>query len=166
MRSRGSRSAPWPAPAAFLLARQQATETPELLQTGAHAPAFALTSDSGGRFSLPPAPDGVLVLAFLSPTCGHCEKTAPHLVRLRGEGTRVVAIDAASSSDDCRPRFSRESLGGTPLLADPGSAVSKRYRAELYPTIYVIRPDGTIADAWIGETSESRFEDAVEAARA
>ena len=86
-------------------------------------------------------------------------------MRLRGEGTRVVAIDAASSSeDDCRR--SRESLGGTPLLADPGSEVSKRYRAELYPTIYVIRPDGTIADAWVGETSESRFEDAVRAARA
>lgn len=151
---------------AFALARHDATEPPKTLAVGAAAPRFALRGTSGESVAFKPPVARPLVLAFVSTGCGHCARTAPELVSLARHGTAVLAIDSGSGSHDQRNAFAHDSLGGVvPLLVDPGGAVSRRYRASATPTVYVLRTDGRVAAAWVGEVPLQRFETALTAAR-
>ncbi len=152
--------------AALALGRHDATEPPEPLAVGAAAPRFTLRDTTGGRVAFAPPVARPLVLAFVGTGCSHCVRTAPELVALARRGTTVLAIDAGAGSADERRTFARDELAGAvPFLADPGSRVSQRYRASATPTVYVLRADGRIAAAWVGEASPSRFESALTAAR-
>jgi peroxiredoxin len=152
--------------AALALGRQAATDRPEPLAVGAAAPRFTLLSTTGERVAFAPPVARPLVLAFVGTGCSHCVRTAPELVALARRGTTVLAIDAAAGSAEERTTFARDELAGAvPFLADPGGRVSERYRASATPTVYVLRPDGRIAAAWVGEVSPQRFEAALTAAR-
>jgi peroxiredoxin len=151
---------------AFALARHNATEAPKTLAVGASAPPFALRGTMGASVQFSPPVARPLVLAFVSTGCGHCARTAPELVSLARRGTTVLAIDAGSSSAGSRSAFAHDSLAGVvPLLADPGGGVSRQYHASATPTVYVLRADGRIAAAWVGEVPLQRFEVALTAAR-
>ena len=152
--------------AALALARQQATEPPKPLAVGADAPRFTLRATTGETVAFAPPVARPLVLAFVATGCGHCARTAPALVSLARRGTTVVAIDAGAGSEGERKAFARDTLdGAVPFLADPGGRVSQRYRASATPMIYVLRGNGRIAAAWVGEVSPQRFEAALMAAR-
>jgi peroxiredoxin len=152
--------------AAFALARHNATEAPQPLAVGAAAPRFTLRGTTGESVAFAPPVARPLVLAFVSMGCAHCARTAPELVALARRGTTVLAIDAGAGSDDERSAFARDSLAGAvPVLADPSGRVSRRYRASATPTVYVLRADGRVAAAWVGEAPLQRFEMALTAAR-
>lgn len=151
---------------AFALARHDATEAPKPLAVGAAAPQFALRGTTGERVAFAPPVARPLVLAFVSTGCAHCTRTAPELVALARRGTTVVAIDAGAGSAGERTAFARDTLAGAvPLLADPGGEVSRSYRASATPTVYVLRADGRVSAAWVGEVAPQRFETALRAAR-
>lgn len=152
--------------AAFALARQAAQEPPEPLPVGSAAPRFALRGTTGERVAFAPPVARPVVLAFVSTGCAHCARTAPELISLARSGTTVLAIDAGAGSDAERSAFARDTLAGVvPLLADPGRGVSRRYKASATPTVYVLRADGRVAAAWVGEVPMTRFETALTAAR-
>ena len=153
--------------AAFALGRHDATEAAGAARgRGGRAAFHAARHDrrSGSRSRLRSrdrscSPSSARVAATAS-------RTAPELVALARRGTTVLAIDAGAGSADERKTFARDELAGAvPFLADPGSRVSQRYRASATPTVYVLRADGRIAAAWVGEASPSRFESALTAAR-
>lgn len=151
---------------AFALARHNATERPEPLAVGSAAPHFTLRGTAGESVKFAPPVARPLVLAFVSTGCAHCVRTAPELVALARSGTTVLAIDAGAGSAGERTTFARDELAGVvPFLADPGGGISRRYRASATPTVYVLRPDGRVAAAWVGEVPPQRFEDALTAAR-
>jgi peroxiredoxin len=150
---------------AFLLARSQATEPPTLLAVGAQAPPFSLPADGGGSVELTDAPGRPVLVAFVETTCSSCREEAPILAGLARGGTQVIAIDASDSSERERAAFVRDDLeGAVPLAADPEGSVAIPYRAFAVPTVYAVRPDGTIADAWVGRVPAERFEQALAAA--
>ena len=152
--------------AALALAHQQATARPEPLAIGAAAPRFELRATGGERVAFAPPVARPVVLAFVSTGCGHCARTAPELVSLARRGTTVLAIDAGASPGADRRTFARDALAGAvPFLADPGGDVSRSYKASATPTVYVLRADGRVAAAWVGEAPMTRFETALTAAR-
>ena len=55
------------------------------------------------------------------------------------------------------PSRTTASADAVPLLADPGGDVSRRYRASATPTVYVLRADGRVAAAWVGEAPLQPF---------
>jgi len=151
---------------AFLLAREQATEPPELLGVGAQAPAFSLTSADGAAVAVPSTAGGPALLVFLETGCGSCREEAPVLADLARGGADVVAVDVSAGSDADRARFAAEDLEGqVPVAADDGR-VGAAYRALVVPTVYALRADGTIADAWAGRVDPARFQQALAAASA
>lgn len=151
---------------AFALARHNATEAPKPLAVGAAAPHFTLRGTTGESVAFAPPVARPLVLAFVSTGCAHCARTAPELVSLARRGTTVLAIDAGAGSARERSEFAHTSLAGVvPLLSDPGGGVARRYRASATPTVYVLRADGRVAAAWVGEVAPERFEHALTAAR-
>lgn len=152
--------------AAIALGRHDATEPAEPLAVGSAAPQFTLQATTGDRVAFAPPVARPLVLVFVGTGCAHCVRTAPELVALARGGTTVLAIDAGAASAQERKTFARDELAGAvPFLDDPGGRVSKRYRASATPTVYVLRADGRIAAAWVGEASPQRFESALTAAR-
>ena len=151
---------------AFLLARSQATDTPELLSVGDQAPPFALAADDGAPVALAKSPGRPTLVAFVESGCSSCRAEAPLLAQLARSGARVLAVDVSHSSAEERAAFARDALEGVvPLAPDPEGTVGVAYRALVVPTIYVLRADGTIADAWAGRVDEERFESALAAAR-
>jgi cytochrome c biogenesis protein CcmG/thiol:disulfide interchange protein DsbE len=151
---------------AFLLARSQATEPPTLLGVGKQAPAFSLTGDGGEPVSLTDEPGRPTVVAFVETGCSSCREEAPLLADLARAGAQVVAIDVSDSTPEERAAFARDDLGGVvPLASDPAGTVGLAYRALVVPTIYAVRADGTIADAWAGRVEPDRFARALAAAQ-
>jgi peroxiredoxin Q/BCP len=152
---------------AFLLAREQATTAPEVLAVGDRAPAFALTDDAGDPVALAASPGRPTIVAFLGTGCGTCQEEAKELVALARGGVRVLAVDAGGGTPEERATFAREGLAGlVPIAADPSEDVLSAYRAVVVPTVYAVRADGTIADAWAGRVAPDRFAAAAAAAGA
>lgn len=151
---------------AFLLAREQATDPPQLLGVGERAPAFSLPGGDGATVAVPPSEGGPSLVVFLETGCGSCREEAPVLADLARGGATVVAVDVSRASEADRARFAEEDLeGAVPLAADDGR-VGTSYRALVVPTVYALRADGTIADAWAGRVEPERFEQALAAASA
>ncbi len=149
---------------AFLLAREQATEPPELLGVGSQAPPFSLTAAGGASVAVPSSTGGPALVVFLETGCGSCQAEAPVLADLARGGADVVAVDVSGGSDADRARFAAEDLEGqVPVAADDGR-VGAAYRALAVPTVYALRADGTIADAWAGRVDPARFQQALAAA--
>lgn len=152
---------------AFLLAREQATTAPEVLAVGDHAPAFALTDDGGQPVALAAQPGRPTIVAFLGTGCGTCQEEARELVALARAGVAVLAVDGGGGTPEERAAFARDGLAGlVPIAADPQEGVLAAYRAVVVPTIYAVRADGTIADAWAGRVAPERFASAAAAAGA
>lgn len=149
---------------AFLLAREQATEAPELLPVGSAAPPFSLTAEGGATVAVPPASGEPALVVFLETGCGSCREEAPELADLARNGADVVAVDVSGGSAADRARFAAEDLEGqVPVAADDGR-VGTAYRALVVPTVYAVRADGTIADAWAGRVDPARFRQALDRA--
>jgi peroxiredoxin len=146
---------------AFLLAREQATEPPELLRVGAEAPTFSLPAEDGATVAVPPASGEPTLVVFLETGCGSCREEAPVLAELARGGAQVVAVDVSGGSEADRARFAADDLEGqVPLAADDGR-VGAAYRALVVPTVYAVRADGIIADAWAGRVDPGRFAQAL-----
>jgi peroxiredoxin len=152
---------------AFLLAREQATTAPEVLAVGDPAPAFALSDDAGSPVALAAPPGRPTIVAFLGTACGTCQEEADQLAALARRGVAVLAVDAGGGTPEDRATFAREGLEGLiPIAPDPEQDVLDAYRAVVVPTIYAVRADGTIADAWAGRVAPERFAAAAAAAGA
>ena len=146
--------------AAFALARHAATEPPEPLAVGAAAPRFALRGTAGERVAFAPPVARPLVLAFVG--------DGLRALRAHGPGARRAgAARHDRTGDRRRRRFGRRAqdvrarhlAGAVPFLADPAEASRSATSASATPTVYVLRADGRIAAAWVGEapmTASSR----------
>ncbi len=125
-----------------------------LLAPNAPAPALRLPLSTGELLELPA--QGVTVLAFWAEWCGPCRAEVPELREVHKalvqDGGRVVGVSVnARSLRDAQARALPLGIDYPVAVAD--DALSRAYRVSRLPTLYVLRPDGTIQDAFVGGVS-------------
>jgi thiol-disulfide isomerase/thioredoxin len=142
-----------------------------LLPVGSTAPPFTLRTPVGEPVSLASLRDKTVLLELFATWCPHCAAEAPHLktmyAKLPRDRYAFVAVNA--DSEDAASVLAYHIWFGLPFpaLLDPGTdpgtfhnagspgPISKQYKVRLYPTFYVIDPQGKIAWSATGEQPDA-----------
>ncbi len=133
----------------------------DLLPVGSRAPAFALKTATGTEVSLADFSGKAVLLEFFATWCPHCQAETPHLIKLAGSlsPSRYAFLSVNADGEDAASVYAFDRYFKVPYstLLDPSSrpgsffqagapgAVSIAYRVQVYPTFYIIAPDGHIA---------------------
>ena len=122
---------------------------------GQQAPAFTLATLDGGRASLADHRDKLVVLNFWATWCGPCALEMPSLEalwqRYRERGLVVVAVsvDRGSPRGLLEP-YVRNLKLTFPILLDPDSKTSDRWRVTALPATFLVRPGGEATGMAVG----------------
>jgi peroxiredoxin len=120
-----------------------------ILKVGKAAPHFELTATDGKSYSLQEGlKHGPVLAAFFKVACPVCQYTFPFLERLyqqlRASGVQIWGISQDGVKDS--QRFAREYSVTFPILVDDYPyPISRQYRLEYVPSVFLIAPDGPIA---------------------
>ena len=118
------------------------------LSVGTTAPDFQLAACTGGQYSLPEGlAGGTLLLAFFKVSCPTCQFTFPHLERLHqqrlGKGARIWGIVQGNAAEGTR--FANTFSITFPILVDDSPyKVSRAYRLDYVPSLFLVQPNGRI----------------------
>lgn len=101
----------------------------------------------------------VVILDFWTACCVNCMHVIPILRdlerRMAGRPVVVIGVHSAKFPAEARPERVREAIARHgvehPVVVDDGTAIWERYAIRSWPTLVVIRPDGTIAAVAPGE---------------
>jgi len=126
-----------------------------VLAVGAAAPSFTLPDADTGEAVTDPWQGGRTVIAFFKVTCPVCKMVAPKLTALAEGGARVVAV--GEDPPAALQRYAREEGQQVPTVSEASPyAVSDAYGISTVPTLYLVEPDGTVAEA-VGGWDRSRW---------
>ncbi len=120
-----------------------------VLKAGKSAPHFGLIAIDGKKYSLQEGlKRGPVLAAFFKVSCPTCQYTFPFLERLyqqlSSSGVQVWGISQDGVRDS--ERFAREYSVTFPILIDDYPyKLSREYRLEYVPSIFLIAADGSIA---------------------
>jgi thiol-disulfide isomerase/thioredoxin len=127
------------------------------------APDFSLPDLAGGTVSLAELRGRPVVLDFWATWCAPCERQVPVLNAFHDKyGDRIPVLGIAVDVDGAAavaPFVRTHELRYRVLLGNEGLA--QDYDAFGFPTLYVIRPDGTIHSAHVGVVTPEALEQAV-----
>ena len=133
-----------------------------VLKVGESAPDFGLVATDGKRYSLQEGLKlGPVLVAFFKVACPTCQYTFPFLERLyqqlRSSGVQIWGISQDGVKDS--QRFARDYSVTFPILIDDRSyRVSREYRLEYVPSIFLIAPEGRITIASEGFSKRDLLE--------
>ena len=125
------------------------------LTEGQRAPAFTLATLDGGLASLADHRDKLVVLNFWATWCQPCTLEMPMLEALwrgyRDRGLVVigVSVDRGAPKMLLEP-YTRNLKLTFPILLDPDSKTSDRWRVTALPATFLVRPGGEVAGMAIG----------------
>ncbi|HVZ42124.1 MAG TPA: TlpA disulfide reductase family protein [Candidatus Kapabacteria bacterium] len=119
----------------------------ELLADGAVAPEWLLPTGDGSVRSLSDLRGGIVVLDFWYIRCGWCMKAFPALEQLHqkyaARGVSFLGVDPVDKPSEDPHRFLR-SRGVTYPTMIGSKHVAAQYHISMFPTLYVIGPEGTV----------------------
>ena len=133
-----------------------AWQTRHLPPAGTPAPDFRLRSLSGAPVRLSDLRGKPVVLAFWAPWCGVCKQESSTLSAVRrslGDRAHVLSVALDYPDEAAVQRFVQEQGADYPVLLGD-EAVRAAFRVNQYPTLFVISPEGDIAQAAIGYTTQ------------
>lgn len=148
--------------------------TKGLLPVGAQAPGFALRTPTGTPVSLRDLRGKAVLLEFFATWCPHCNAEAAHLKELHAKLPRSKAafVSIDGNSDDAASVLAYHIWYGLPFPAvldqagrtvtfpehGPIGPVSRKYGVSLWPTFYVLDPNGRVAWRSAGEQPDALLE--------
>lgn len=125
------------------------------LKEGQQAPGFTLLTLDGGRASLSDHRDKLVVLNFWATWCQPCTVEMPSLEalwrRYRDRGLMVVgvSVDRGAPKALLEP-YVRNLKLTFPILLDPDSKTSDRWRITALPATFLVRPGGEVSGVAMG----------------
>ena len=127
------------------------------------APDFTLPDLAGGEVSLAALRGRPVVIDFWATWCAPCERQVPVLNAFHDKyGDRIpvlgIAVDVGGA-EAVGPFVSQHALRYRVLLGD--TDLAQDYEAFGFPTLFVIRPDGTIHSSHVGVVTPEALESAV-----
>jgi thiol-disulfide isomerase/thioredoxin len=135
------------------------------------APTFTLKTLAGGEsVSLESLRGKTVILDFWATWCPPCEFQVPELNRFydahRGDSdVAVFGISIDVEGPDVISAWVSEHAVRYPILLGD-EALARKYGAVGFPTLYVVAPDGTLAEQHVGLIESATLEAAVAARRA
>lgn len=119
--------------------------------TGQLAPDFALINLAGGTTRLSESRGRTTVINFWATWCGPCKAELPEFTAYAKEHPEITVLGVVvPRSEGARlPEIvARFRIGYPVLVAD--DTIERNYPIDAFPTTYVVRADGTIADIQMG----------------
>ncbi|MDQ3571820.1 MAG: TlpA family protein disulfide reductase [Actinomycetota bacterium] len=130
-------------------AHSDISRLPAGLPAGARAPEFSLPDLSGQIHTLESlcANGRPLILAFVSPDCGPCQRVLPELGRWQAELPELltVAVLTIGTAEQNRPAAAEH--GVSPVIVQEDVELLIAYRIHNTPSAVVVTPEGRIASA-------------------
>jgi len=126
------------------------------------APAFTLEALSGGAVSLAELRGRPVLIDFWATWCAPCVRQIPVLnafAEKYGERVPVLGISVDVDPDAVGPFAAEHDVRYRILFGDEGLA--RDYGALGFPTLYVVRPDGTVHSSHVGVASPEHLDAAV-----
>ena len=120
------------------------------LKEGQQAPGFTLATLDGGKASPADHRDKLVILNFWATWCQPCTLEMPSLEALwsRYRDRGLVVIGGAVGGGAPRPlleAYVRNLKRTFPILLDPDSKTSDRWRVTAIPATFIVRPGGDVA---------------------
>lgn len=125
----------------------------EIPSAGAERPAFTLPDLDGQDRSLSDWRGDWVVVNYWATWCAPCRKEIPDLSRLHDERDDITVLGLAFEDTDVATfrEFLVDYPASYPILLVDVYAPPEAFGAPLaLPTTYLIAPDGTLAETWIG----------------
>jgi len=127
------------------------------------APSFTLPDLAGGSVSLESLRGRPVVIDFWATWCAPCERQVPVLNAFHDKyGDRIPVLGIAVDVDGAAqvaPYVKDHELRYHVLLGD--ESLAQKYEAFGFPSLFVIRPDGTIHSAHVGVITPAALQQAV-----
>ncbi|MDY7227184.1 TlpA family protein disulfide reductase [Hyalangium rubrum] len=138
---------------ALLFMAVMAWQTRHLPGSGTPAPDFQLRSLSGEQVRLSDLRGKPVLLVFWAPWCSVCKAESSNLAALRrmvGDWAHVVTVAVAYEDEADVRRFVQDWDADYPVLLGGDSGLTRSFRVDRFPTLFVLSPEGRIDQATIG----------------
>jgi len=113
---------------------------------------FRLPNAAGGEIDLAAYAGKPVLVMFFTETCPYCREAAPFLEKLHRtyspKGLNVIGICVQENAD--APKAFASDLGLTFLFAYKGGYISRNYKAQGVPFIYLLDRNHEIYEMWGG----------------
>ncbi len=121
---------------------------------GGATPALAARDLDGSALRLDQFHGRAVLINFWATWCAPCVQEMPSLQRLRdrfaGNGFEVIGVNHQENAARIRPFLDRYRLS-FPVVRDHDGSIGGDWGVRVYPTSFLVRPDGRVALAVVGE---------------
>jgi len=118
------------------------------------APALSGTTLSGTAYDLQGNPPRPMLVHFWATWCPICRAEQGTLDRLASEQDNVITVAMQSGNSNSVASYMGKQDIRFPTINDPDGAISARWGVHAVPASFIVEPDGTVAFAEVGYTTE------------